>query len=284
MLGVCRVILAAELALLNASMALIVLAPGSRGALWVGALGCGLVRRLREPAVDAVSIAVMLKPWNSILRACAQGLSGCYGGAVGQVQTLVGITGKMSGVFGAGALTGARRGSGEGSGRAALRRVNAAPLCLSTKPMQRLHACGCLLRSTVGPVALTTLRCAGVSLVQLAAARASDDRPEAIMRVIAGASFAAAVVMSLIWGFVGGGDFSLAAPEALDGRATGQTGRRRGRRRGEGASGGGGDACRNDQGGFSAEEEEDEGEEMGLLFGRSRARAQQRDDEGERHE
>lgn len=36
----------------------------------------------------------------------SQGLSGCFGGAVGQVQQLVGITGSMSGVFGAGALAG----------------------------------------------------------------------------------------------------------------------------------------------------------------------------------
>lgn len=39
-----RVILLAELALLNTSILLVVLAPRSAGALWVGVLGCGLVR------------------------------------------------------------------------------------------------------------------------------------------------------------------------------------------------------------------------------------------------
>ena len=71
-----RRVLAAQLALLCAACMLLLAAPGSRGALWVAATLCGL------------------------------GLSGCFGGAVGQAQDLVGLSGRMSGLFGAGALAG----------------------------------------------------------------------------------------------------------------------------------------------------------------------------------
>ncbi len=71
-----RNILAFELALLCASITLVIAAPASRSALYIGVLGCGL------------------------------GLSGCFGGAVGQAAELTPLTGRVNGVFGAGAVTG----------------------------------------------------------------------------------------------------------------------------------------------------------------------------------
>ena len=71
-----RAILRAELALLVSAAAVLVLLPRSRAALWGGVPLLGV------------------------------GLSGCFGGAVGQVQATIGLSGRMSGLFGAGALSG----------------------------------------------------------------------------------------------------------------------------------------------------------------------------------
>jgi fucose permease len=71
-----RHILAAELALLACSITLVLAAPASRGALYTGVLGCGA------------------------------GLSGCFGGAVGQAAELIPLTGRVTGLFCAGAVAG----------------------------------------------------------------------------------------------------------------------------------------------------------------------------------
>lgn len=71
-----RRILACELALLVCSITLVLAAPGSRGALYTGVIGCGA------------------------------GLSGCFGGAVGQAAELIPLTGRVTGLFCAGAVAG----------------------------------------------------------------------------------------------------------------------------------------------------------------------------------
>ena len=71
-----RRILACELALLAFSITLVLAVPGSRGALYVGVIGCGA------------------------------GLSGCFGGAVGQASELIPLTGRITGLFCAGAVSG----------------------------------------------------------------------------------------------------------------------------------------------------------------------------------
>ena len=71
-----RSILAAELSLLAVAITLVLAAPASRAALYIGVLGCGA------------------------------GLSGCFGGAVGQAAELLPLTGRVTGLFCAGAVAG----------------------------------------------------------------------------------------------------------------------------------------------------------------------------------
>jgi MFS family permease len=71
-----RRILACELALLVGSITLVLAAPASRAALYIGVIGCGA------------------------------GLSGCFGGAVGQASELIPLTGRVTGMFCAGAVAG----------------------------------------------------------------------------------------------------------------------------------------------------------------------------------
>jgi fucose permease len=71
-----RQILAYELALLALSITLVLGAPASRAALYIGVLGCGA------------------------------GLSGLFGGAVGQAAELQPLTGRVTGLFCAGAVAG----------------------------------------------------------------------------------------------------------------------------------------------------------------------------------
>jgi len=109
-----RRILACELALLSVSVTLVLAAPASRAALYTGVLGCGA------------------------------GLSGCFGGAVGQAAELIPLTGRVTGIFCAGAV-------------------------------------------------------AGVALVQLAASQAARAGPRGIIATVAVASYAACVVMAVLW-------------------------------------------------------------------------------------
>ena len=122
-----RRILAYELALLACSITLVLAAPGSRGALYTGIIGCGA------------------------------GLSGCFGGAVGQASELIPLTGRITGLFCAGAV-------------------------------------------------------AGVALVQLAASQASRSGPRGIIATVAAASYAAVLVMCVLWWL-----FPTAAPSSADG-------------------------------------------------------------------
>ena len=71
-----RRILACELGLLVCSITLVLAAPASRAALYIGVIGCGA------------------------------GLSGCFGGAVGQASELIPLTGRVTGMFCAGAVAG----------------------------------------------------------------------------------------------------------------------------------------------------------------------------------
>jgi FHS family Na+ dependent glucose MFS transporter 1 len=109
-----RQILAFELGLLAMSITLVLAAPASRAALYIGVLGCGA------------------------------GLSGCFGGAVGQAAELIPLTGQVTGLFCAGAV-------------------------------------------------------AGVALVQLAASQAARAGPRGIIATVAASSYAACLVMALLW-------------------------------------------------------------------------------------